>query len=67
MTELEATLAWVQAKNHELERRHSPQRNEHGASAVEWLLIIIAAVGICAAVALAVTQYVNTQSGKLNN
>ena len=40
---------------------------EHGASAVEWLLIIIAAVGICAVIAVAVRTYVNGQTGKLNN
>lgn len=66
MTELAGNLAWIQATRHHLVARHTHARDERGATAVEWLLIIIAAVGICAAVALAVKTYVDTQSGKLN-
>jgi Flp pilus assembly pilin Flp len=66
MSELTGTLTWIRARRHELAARHADGRDERGATAVEWLLIIIAAVGICAAVALAVKTYVDTQSGKLN-
>jgi Flp pilus assembly pilin Flp len=68
MTDLEMTIAWVKA-HHEAARERllaGKTKDERGATAVEWLLIIIAAVGICAAVTLAVKTYVDSQSAKLN-
>ena len=62
MSEVDWAVAWL------IDRyRRARTRGEHGASAVEWLLIIIAAVGICAVIAVAVRTYVNGQTGKLNN
>lgn len=68
MNDLKMTIAWVTAQHETAHQRMlGTRRDERGASAVEWLLIIIAAVGICAAVAVAVTMYVDTQAGKLNS
>ena len=70
MSEVDWAVAWLIDRY----RRARPggkhggtHGDEHGASAVEWLLVIIAAVGICAVIAVAVRTYVNGQTGKLNN
>jgi len=60
MLELQLAITWLRA------RLEIARRDESGASAVEWLLIIIGAAGICAAAIAAVSTYVNTQNGKLN-
>ena len=74
MSEVDWAVAWLIDRNRRARHRgaHNAQHggehgSEHGASAVEWLLIIIAAVGICAVIAVAVRTYVNGQTGKLNN
>lgn len=68
MTDLEVAVAWVAAR-HELAKQKlaGKRRDERGVSAVEWLLIIIAAVGICAAVAVAVKTFVDGKTADLNS
>ena len=48
-----------------LQRSHA-RRNDRG-EAVGWLLIIIGVIAIAGIVVLAVTTYVNGQTGKLND
>ena len=70
MSEVDWAVAWL-IDRYRRARTRGEHEGEHGdergASAVEWLLIIIAAVGICAVIAVAVRTYVNGQTGKLNN
>ncbi|MCM0621951.1 hypothetical protein [Nocardioides bruguierae] len=42
------------------------RRTDRGASAVEYVLILIGAVAICGIVIVAVTQYVTSQGNSLN-
>ena len=70
MSEVDWAMAWLVDRNRRARtggKRPSEQGGDRGASAVEWLLVIIAAVGICAVIAVAVRTYVNGQTGKLNN
>jgi Flp pilus assembly pilin Flp len=68
MTELEMAVLWVMARHQSATKKllAGKERDERGVSAVEWLLIIIAAVGICGAVALAVKTFVDGKTADLN-
>ena len=70
MSEVDLAMAWLVDRYRRARtggKHGGTHGDERGASAVEWLLIIIAAVGICAVIAVAVRTYVNGQTGKLNN
>ena len=59
-TQIQVAWAWLRART-ELARR-----DERGAGAVEYLLILIGAVAICGVAIYAVTQYVQNKGDELN-
>ena len=59
MQELKLLIGWLRAR--------IDQRNEHGFTAVEWLLVAIGVIGIAGIAVAAVQAYVTGQTNKLGN
>jgi hypothetical protein len=59
MQEINVLLCWVRAK--------LAQRNEHGFTAVEWLLVALGVIGIAGIAVAAVQAYVTSQTNKLGS
>lgn len=47
-------------------RAHVDRRSERGATAVEYVLILLGAVAICGVAIFAVTQFVTNKGNELN-
>lgn len=47
-------------------RGHTAKRSERGATAVEYVLILLGAVAICGVAIFAVTQFVTNKGNELN-
>ncbi len=61
MKELEVAIAWLRV------RIDTARRDETGATAVEWLLIILATIAIAGIAVAAVRAYVVGQTNKLGS
>jgi type II secretory pathway pseudopilin PulG len=59
MQEIDVLICWVRAK--------LAQRNEHGFTAVEWLLVALGVIGIAGIAVAAVQSYVTSQTNKLGS
>lgn len=60
LTQLQVARAWLSA------RWELARNDEDGASAVEWLLIIVGVVGLAALAIAAVRTFITEQATKLN-
>lgn len=56
--EVQIALTWLRA--------HTQNRTERGATAVEYVLILLGAVAICGVAIFAVTQFVTNKGNELN-
>jgi hypothetical protein len=59
MTELRTAISWLRA------RISATDRNEDGFGAVEWMLILLGVIAIAGLAVVAVTNYLQQQTGKL--
>ena len=59
MMELRTAISWLRA------RITLAERNEDGFGAVEWMLILLGVIAIAGLAVVAVTNYLEKQTGKL--